>query len=232
MKVYSFRFLILAVFSFLIFQSAAAQTTKKPNKNSALNSLEKSQKQNSTLSPLESAVIAEINQARNDPQKFIAYLEEYRKYLKGTVLSLPSRVKVQMIEGAPAIDDAISDLKKITKINSFEISNGLSKVARQQLTDLQENPNLRHLGKDGSDLEKRLLKVGFAGDAVAENISYQADAAREIVLNMIIDDGYKSRIHRKNLFSTNFKLLGIACGVAIDKTTICVTEFAGSFKEK
>lgn len=232
MKVYSFKFFVLAVCSFFILHSAAAQTTKRSKKNPASNSLNQTQTQDATLSPLESAVIAEINQARNDPQKFIQYLEEYRKYIKGTILSMPNKVRLQMIEGTLAIDDAISDLKKTAKINSFEISNGLSKVARQQLNDLQENPKLKHLGKDGSDLEKRLLKIGFAGNPVAENISYEADAAREVVLNMIIDDGYKSRTHRKNIFSTNLKLLGVACGLANDKTTICVTEFAGSFKEK
>jgi len=219
-------------FLFFVFHTtAAAQKTKKPKKKAVSDSVKKTP-QNTKFTPLEAAVADEINQARNDPQKVIQYLEEYRKYMKGTILSMPNKIRVQMNEGVSAIDDAISDLKKLAKIDSFEISNGLSKVARQQLTDLQENPKLKHFGKDGSDLEKRLLKVGFAGNPIAENISYQADTAREFVLNMIIDDGYKSRSHRKNIFSKNFKLFGVACGVAIDKTTICVTEFASSFKER
>jgi uncharacterized protein YkwD len=97
---------------------------------------------------------------------------------------------------------------------------------------LQENPKLKHLGKDGSDLPARLLKVGFAGEDIAENISYRVDTPREIVMNMIIDDGYKSRAHRKNIFSTRFKLFGIACGLGQDKKTLCVAEFANSFDER
>ncbi len=136
-----------------------------------------------------------------------------------------------MLQGLPAIDDAICDLR-MTKLKSFDISEGLSKVARRQQTDLQENQKLKHIGKDGSDLERRLLKVGFAGEAVAENISYRVDTALEVVLNMIIDDGIKSRSHRNNIFSQAFNLFGIACGAANDKTTTCVVEFANTFMEK
>ena len=231
MKAFLSRFLILTTLVCLASLTAEAQKTKLPKKNSLSNAVKQTAAQ-SNLSPLEIAVLTEINLARTDPQKFITYLEEYRKYMKGTILSLPNKIRLQTVEGLLPIDEAIGDLKKLKKINSFEVSGGLSKVARQQLTDLQENPKLKHYGKDGSDLEKRLLKVGFAGTPIAENISYQADTAREIVLNMIIDDGYKSRSHRKNIFSPNFNLLGVACGVAIDRTTLCVTEFAGSFKEK
>ena len=235
MKAQLYNFIILAAFCCLIFSTAAeAQKNNKPINKITPDSAPKTQKPtaNSTLSPLEIAVLVEINQARNDPQKFISYLEEYRKYLKGGVLELPNRIPMQMIEGLPAINDAISDIKKMAKVDAYEVSGGLSKVARQQLTDLQENPKLKHLGKDGSDLETRLFKVGFAGMPIAENISYRADAAREIVLNMIIDDGVKSRSHRKNIFSQSFKLFGVACGAAVDKRNLCVIEFASSFKEK
>ena len=235
MKAHLYKFLILAAFGCLIFPTAAkAQKNKKPIKKIIADSAPKTKKPttNSTLSPLEIAVLVEINQARSDPQKFIPYLEEYRKHLKGSLLELPNRTPMQMIEGLPAVNDAISDIKKMAKVDAYEVSGGLSKVARGQLTDLQENPKLKHLGKDGSDLESRLFKVGFAGMPIAENISYRADTAREIVLNMIIDDGVKSRSHRKNIFSQSFKFFGVACGAAVDKRNLCVIEFASSFKDK
>jgi len=233
MKAYSYRFLILAAFCCCLPSVSKAQEIRKPVENIAADSVKQTQPQpaKTVLSPLEIAVAVEINQARSNPQKFIAILEDYRKYMTGNVLALPNKVKLQMIEGLPAIDDAISDLKKMTKFDSLEVSGGLSKVARRHLTDLQENPKLKHYGKDGSDLEKRLQQVGFAGNAVAENISYRVDTALEVVLNMIIDDGIKSRSHRKNIFSPTFKLFGIACGAAKDKTTLCVAEFADTFKE-
>lgn len=216
-------FLILLLLNVVFFQTdLAAQKTVKPGGDQ------------SSSSSLENAVVAELNEARTDPQKYIGYLEEYKKHLKGNLLSLPGKTGLVMIEGLPAIEDAIRDLKKVEKLPPFEVSGGLSKVARAQLADLQENQTLKHFGKDGSDLERRLLKVGFPGLHVAENISWRETDAREIVLNMIVDDGFKSRAHRKNVFSTRFKLFGIACGTAAtgDKMMICIAEFADTFKER
>jgi uncharacterized protein YkwD len=236
------RIFILLWFGCLFFPIAAKsqKSEKNLNKSAAAASFPQTQSksesntktQNFAFSALETAVIEEINQARSDPQMYVAYLEEYRKYMKDNVLSMPNRQPLVTIEGIAAIDDAISELKKMPKGNSFAVSNGLSKVARQQVGDLQENISLKHFGKDGSGLEKRLMKIGFAGNAASENISYRVDAAREVILNMIIDDGIKSRSHRKNVFSPIFKLFGIACGVASDKTTVCVAEFADSFDER
>jgi len=242
MKFSSGRIFILLWFGCLLFPIAAKAQKIKKNQNKSVaaasfpqaqsKSKSNTETQNTAFSALETAVIEEINQARTEPQKFVAYLEEYRKYMKDNVLSLPNKTPRVTIEGIAAIDDAINDLKKMPKVNPFAVSNGLSKVARQQVGDLQENISLKHFGKDGSGLEKRLMKIGFAGNAASENISYRVDAAREVILNMIIDDGIKSRSHRKNVFSPTFKLFGIACGVATDKTTVCVAEFADSFDER
>ena len=184
------------------------------------------------LSAIEDAVIKEINEARNTPQKYVGYLEEYRKALKGKILYLPNSTPLAMIEGAPAIEDAINDLKKLPKLDDLKNSRGLNRVARSQLEDLIENPNLGHKGKDGSLLDQRLLRYGLVGLVYAENISYKISVAREVVLAMIIDDGVKSRSHRKNIFSPSFKLFGIACGTAKDTTALCVAEFADNFSEK
>lgn len=239
-----YRILIFAAFVFLISTSVAeAQKTKKPVKKTDPKVVEKIEpkvdvktkptiEEKIALSALESQIVAELNQARDNPQSFIVYLEEYKKYLKGNKLSMPNKTALVMIEGLPAIEDAISDLKKNSKQNPLIVSNGLTKVARQQLADLLENPSLKHLGKDGSPLDRRMMKVGFTDGAIAENISQRVADAREVILTMIVDDGLKSRSHRKNVFSTTFKLFGIACGSAQDNNTICVAEFADGFQEK
>jgi len=190
-----------------------------------------SQNSKSPLSELDVAVIEEINLARGNPQKFVAYLEEYKKALKGNVLYLPNRPGITMIEGAAAIDDAINELKKLSKFDALSTSNGLFRTANIQLTDLQEDSTLSHRGKDGSDLEKRLLKFGFAGLNTAENICYKESVAREVVMTMILDDGLKNRPHRKNIFSRKFKQVGVSCGLNKKNEAICVAVFADSFKE-
>ena len=238
------RRLFFAALIFMISASIAeAQKTKKPVKKTNPKIVEKVEpkaevktkptvEEKIALSALESQIFAELNKARNEPQSFIVYLEEYKKYLKGNTLSMPNKTAMVMIEGLPAIEDAISDLKKNPKQTPLTFSNGLTKVARNQLADLLENPSLKHLGKDGSPLDRRMMKVGFTDGAIAENISQRVEDAREVILTMIVDDGLKSRSHRKNVFSPTFKLFGIACGLAQNNNTICVAEFADGFQEK
>ena len=240
MKSYS---LIILIFAVLVFfcqpQTTSAQKKKPPVKTPPVenppakgaNKPIPPAQQEVILSAVEDAVIKEINEARNNPQKFVGYLEEYRKSLKGNVLHLPNSTPLVMIEGAAAIDDAINDLKKLPKINDLKNSRGLNRVAKSHLEDLIENPKLGHKGKDGTLLDQRLLRYGLVGLAYAENISYRISIAREVVLAMIVDDGIKSRSHRKNIYNPSFKLFGIACGSAKDKTAVCVAEFADDFSE-
>ena len=184
------------------------------------------------LSEIEKAVLDEVNTARREPQKYIEYLEIYKKSLHKNLLILPDGNRIVMTEGLTAINDALSDLKKMSPINLLTASNGLTAVASDQLKDLQENVTLGHKGKDGSLLDVRMLKFGTVGVNYAENISYGADKARDIVLAFIIDDGVKSRAHRKNIFSSDFNIFGVACGKEKRGEFLCVTEFADSFSER
>ena len=245
MKNYSLGILFfVALVCFCQPQATNAQKKKPPVKTAPVQKPSTSQPVKTTnkpippaqqeviLSAVEDTIIKEINEARNNPQKFIGYLEEYRKSLKGNVLHLPNSKPLVTIEGVAAIDDAINDLKKLPKINDLKNSRGLNRVAKNHLEDLIENPKLGHKGKDGTLLDQRLLRFGLVGLLYAENISYRISVAREVVLAMIVDDGVKSRSHRKNIFNPSFRLFGIACGTAKDTTALCVAEFADDFSEK
>lgn len=203
---------------------------QSPTENKS-NSKESQTEQKLLLSTMEIAVIDEINEARKDPQKFVGYLEEYKKAMKGNILAMPNQTGIIMIEGASVIDEAISDLKKISKIEPLSISNGLFKAANLQLSDLKQDSTLSHRGKNGSDVGQRLLKFGFPGSNIAENICYRVSVAREVVMTMILDDGFKSRSHRKNIFAPRFKQIGVACGTSNKNDSLCVAVFADTFQE-
>ncbi len=183
------------------------------------------------FSKFEQEVFDEVNDVRQNPSSYVAYLNAYKKMLKGKVLYRPNLPGNLMNEGSPAIDEAISDLQNTNALQGVTASKLLTIVANNQLNDLKENPDLGHYGKDGSDFRKRLAKVGKSGKFTSENINYRDRIARDTILSLIIDDGVKSRTHRKNILNPNFNLMGIACGIAKGELMICVLVLADKFAE-
>ena len=57
-------------------------------------------------------------------------------------------------------------------------------------------------------MSARLQKYGDQIVSAGENIAYGTKGGKEIVLQLIIDDGVASRGHRDNIFKANFKYLG------------------------
>ena len=184
------------------------------------------------VSAIAQSVFDEINTARTEPEKYIEYLKEYRNSFKGNTVFLPNRVQIQTNEGIAPVDEAIEFLKQIPKLQPYEFSGGLNQISNAQLTDLMENPALGHRGKDGSNTSQRFAKFGRSGSFAAENISFYAETPRRIVIGMIIDDGVKNRMHRKNVFSPNFNFVGIAFGKSKAGEELCVVDFADFFTEK
>ena len=134
-------------------------------------------------------------------------------------------------EGTKAVDEAIKFLKSTPKLEPFQYSNGLAKPAKLQLNDLMENYSLGHIGKDGSNVPKRVARFGKGGKLYAENIMNMFSNPREIVMQLIIDDGLKGRGHRKNIFNKTFKHVGVAFGYGPKNDPISVMVFADSFVE-
>ncbi|MGI8670446.1 MAG: CAP domain-containing protein [Aridibacter sp.] len=179
----------------------------------------------------EQEVFEEVNNVRQNPLKYVDYLQEYKKMLKGKVLYRPNQSAYLMNEGASVIDETISDLQNATALRPLTASKLLTLAANNQLNDLKENPKLGHYGKDGSDFRKRLAKIGKSGKYASENINYKDKIARDVILSLIIDDGVKSRTHRKNILNPEYNLLGVSCGIANDNQMICVMVFADKFDE-
>lgn len=206
----------------LLFSFSAVNGQKKSAKA-------KKQTKTPAKSDISKEILAEINDIRMNPKKYVKFLEKARKNLKGKMLLLESGERLQTIEGIAAIDDAIRDLEKVSGLQPLKLSDDLSEVADIQLTDLKENIYLRHVGKDGSDLDTRISRIGVVGNARAENISYYSKEAQMIVFSLVVDDGVYNRIHRKNILNSKFKEVGIAFGNSKNDVAVCVLVFADKF---
>ncbi len=163
------------------------------------------------------AVIRELNLARENPSLYASFVAESR----------PSH----MIEHGRAVDEAVRFLKKARPLPPLTLSTGMSRAAADHCAE-QVDGQLGHDGNDRSSPGDRISRYGTWSLTWGENISYGQKTARGIVLTLIIDDGVRSRGHRKNIFNPKFNFAGAAFGPHARYRTVCSIDFAGSYAER
>ena len=181
-------------------------------------------------SALEQEVLEEINLARTRPAEYAAYLEQLRPYFEGREYRRPGRPAVLTEEGARPLEEAISFLRAAKPALALALSRGMCSGAGELVKDQAGTDATGHRGSDGSFCEQRTQRFGSWAEPIGENLSYGADAARERVLTLLIDDGFASRGHRKRLLDPAFKVAGVACGDH-KLGAMCVITLAGGFKD-
>jgi uncharacterized protein YkwD len=185
----------------------------------------------SFLSPVEAAVVAELNLARTDPKAYAEHLREYRSFIRGNRLEMPGQVAIVLNEGVAAVDEAIRFLEKQAALGPLTASRGMSKAAGDHARDQGSRGATGHSGSDGSSPFDRMNRYGSWKQSAGENCSYGPSDARDIVIGLIVDDGVASRGHRANIFSPEFKVVGIAVGPHPSYGTVCVMDLAGGYAE-
>jgi hypothetical protein len=193
---------------------------------------DKSEKPASIMVPTEQDLVAEINAARADPQKYAAILEQEKKYFSGNEFHPPQRPGFVTNEGLKAVDEAINFLRSLKPVPTLATVSGMCLAAKDHLKDLQSSGKTGHKGSDGSTTEDRVNRYGNWMESIGENIAYDAPTAREVVIGWIIDDGLASRGHRKHLFDPSYRVVGVALTPLPNSSNMFVATFAGGFSEK
>jgi uncharacterized protein YkwD len=183
------------------------------------------------LSATELAMLNEINQARTNPQQYAAVLEQVRQTAVDKQIKIGQKT-ITLQEGVGALDEAIKFLRAAQPLPALNAAKGLSLGARDHVKDLGLSGNTGHKGSDGSLPEQRVGRYGEWQTAIGENIAYNSGDAREAVVGMIIDDGVPSRGHRKNIFSSEFRVAGVAVGPPSSYGLMCVVTYAGGYADK
>jgi uncharacterized protein YkwD len=184
------------------------------------------------LSPLEKAVVNEINLARTSPKEYLSLLEQFKKYYEGKILKLPGQTPILTREGTSAVVEAIRSLRSQKPVPPLSPSKGMSLGAKDHIRDLGTSGTSQHTGSDGSQTWDRVNRYGTWQKIIGENISFGHDKARNIVMALMIDDGVPNRGHRRNILNPEFRMVGVACGNHPAYRTICVITFAGGYREK
>jgi len=168
------------------------------------------------LSDLEKDVILETNMARSNPKK---YAEMY----------------INPNLGAYA-KECYEELIKSESRPVLFPKKGLSQAAKDHVADTGPKGITGHDGTDGSSLSSRISRYGTWNIGASENISYGYNTAREIVLQLLIDDGIESRGHRRNIMDKNSKYVGIAAGTHARSgyryRYMCVQDFAVEYTDR
>ena len=92
-----------------------------------------------------------------------------------------------------------------------------------------------HVGTDGSNPWDRVNRYGSWLITIGENIAYgtyESDDARDVVMQLIIDDGVRTRGHRDNIFNAEFQVIGVSCGEHTTFGSMCVMVYAGGYHER
>jgi uncharacterized protein YkwD len=174
----------------------------------------------------------ETNAVRRNPAAYAVHLERMLPRFDQTVLERPGRAYLRTDEGAAAVREAIASLKARRPAAPLRWSRGLTAAARDHVRDQGPIGGLEHRGTDNSDPARRASRYGRWIQGVAENIAYGENPAREVVIQLLVDDGVPDRGHRDNLLDPDWRAAGVACGPHRRYRQICVMDYAVRYAER
>jgi uncharacterized protein YkwD len=177
----------------------------------------------------ERAVVQEMSDARVRPKAYARYLRELRDCFDGTLWNRPGRIPLRTEEGLAAYDEAIVFLETTNPVGPLRFNEGLALAARLHAQDLGPRGGLEHVGSDGSRLSQRLNRLGTWQGTVAENIGTLEQDPRQLVIQLLVDDGIPNRGHRHNLFNPDLHQAGAGSAPHRDYRIVTVIDYADGF---
>jgi uncharacterized protein YkwD len=183
-------------------------------------------------SRVEHGILEGLNQLRENPAAYAEVLKQERRWYQGRLLQIPNQTGIVTNEGMRALDEAIAALESVRRnIGRVVLSEGLSNAAADQVRDAGRRGLTGHKGADGSEFDRRIDRYGQWSGEIAENIAYGPEKPRDVIIQQLVDDGVGDRGHRKNLLNPAWRYVGIACGPHARYGTMCVMDFAVSYRD-
>lgn len=184
---------------------------------------------------LERVIFQELNVARSDPDAYIRYLEHYRSLFKEKTYVQPgTNLLIRTEEGRPAIDEAMTFLRRQRPLPPLRWTEGLARSGAELVRTQSRNKETGH-GSGTMSMSRRIKRNGHWTIAIGEAITYGpyvADRGRDVIAQLLVDDGVPSRGHRKTLYDPDFRLAGVTCGPHPLFEVACVLDFAGGEEGK
>ena len=170
----------------------------------------------------EDAVLAEINQARANPQ---AYARELRHAQMREARYGEEGYGVTR-DDPEAVDEAIDFLMRQPPLPPLTADSRLSAAARVHVSRQGRTGEVGH-GAPGA-LGYRIQAQGLWAGLEAESISYGQRSPQDVVRQLVVDSDVPDRGHRKDMFGQAFQAAGVACGPHVQWGAMCVIDYAGA----
>jgi uncharacterized protein YkwD len=160
-------------------------------------------------SPLERAVLGEINTLRRDPAGYAVNL----RGLRGTNSPIYINAAIEALERAPPVP-------------ALNFNPSLSSVAVIHANYLGPLGQMGHTGPGGRTLGTRYRDQGWITTLPAEDIAVGRPVARQLVVNLVIDSGVTGAPHRRDLLNPVFTFAGVGCAPHTQYGAICVVNLS------
>jgi uncharacterized protein YkwD len=186
----------------------------------------------SFLSELEREIALEHNRVRLDPAWYARFLRELKPHFDGLLFHLADNLVRETEEGVAAVDEAVRLLEATEPLPPVRRSKGMSLGARDLVADQGRTGRTGHVGSDGSQAWDRVNRYGNWEVTVAENVAYGFETARDVLTQLLVDDGVPERSHRGNILNPEFRVVGVARGPHARYAILCVITYAGRYAEE
>jgi uncharacterized protein YkwD len=181
---------------------------------------------------IEREIVDELNAVRANPPAYSANISALLPYYSGTLLRRPGvATPLQTQEGAGAAREAIDALRSQVRLPALTYSVSLSNAARDLAEDQSRRGSVGHTASDGGTPPIRIARYGQWGVSYNENVNYGPfRAGRDVVVDLLIDDGVADRGHRHNIFDQSSRVVGVSCAPHPKYGSVCVIDAVGSWR--
>ena len=176
----------------------------------------------------------ELNKLREDPKSYLPLIQSQMRTIKKNKIlkKKDSNLQIQTIEGKSAYEDAISFLEQQEPVSPLTKEIKLSYAAQDLVKDIGERGVVSHKDKDGQYVSERIEKYCEWDFCANEVIEVSSKNAQDILISLLVDDGFRNRPDRKALFQHIYNYVGIACGPHSEYEIVTVIVFAGGIRQK
>ena len=154
-------------------------------------------------------LLEEINSLRTNPSGYANKILKMKNNFEGDILKTDDGTKYKTQEGAAAYEEAADFLKSAEPGGKLTPSKGLTRIAEELLENIQRtDPD----ELDSIDIKNIVSKYGDYSGSFGRIMEFGGASPQQIVTNIVVCDGDKSRSQRDNILNKDFKVVGLAMG--------------------